>query len=148
MKKSTTNQVAVAQLIKKQLKEVGITIQIIKATDYQYNRYLTNKNYQMILIGINAPISIDINSFVGKENYSNYVNEEINNLLIEIKNTQDENKIKENYQKIADIYSEEVPWIGLYYNKNTVAYSNNLRAELVPNWYNIYYNINDWYRET
>ena len=148
VKNSNANQVAVAELIKKQLKEVGITIQIIKASDYQYNRYLTNKNYQMILIGVNAPISIDIDSFVGKENYSNYVNEEISNLLIEIKNIQDENKIKEKKKKIADIYFEEAPWIGLYYNKNTVAYSNNLRAELTPNWYNIYYNINDWYRET
>lgn len=148
VKSSNANQVAIAELIKKQLKEAGITIQVVKATDYQYKQYLTKKNYQMILIGVNTPISMDIDSFIGKENYANYVNEEITNLLKEIKDTQDENKIKENYQKIANIYLDEVPWIGLYYNKNIIAYNNKLRAELTPNWYNIYYHINEWYRET
>ena len=147
VKSSNTNQVAVADVIRRQLSEAGIQVQIINATDGQYNDYLANKNYDMILIGINAPISININSFIGKENYSNYINDEISNLMREAKDTQDINKRKENFNKIAQIYLEDSPWVGLYYNKNVIAYSNNLRAEMTPNWYNIYYNINEWYRE-
>ena len=92
-------------------------------------------------------MNIDIDSFIGKANYSNYINDEIANLIIEAKDTQDINKRKENISIIANKYLDDAPWIGLYYNRNIVAYSNKLRAELTPNWYSIYYNINEWYRE-
>ena len=45
----------------------------------------------------------------------------------------------------ANIYLEEVPYISLYYNRNLVAYNKNLVAEITPNWYNIFYNIENWY---
>ena len=147
VKNSNWNQVAIAEAIKKQLSDIGIAIQIIKASDEQYYQYLQNKNYQMILIGINAPITINIESFIGKENFSNYINDEIVNLTAEVKNTQDLNRKKEIFNRMAEIYLDDSPWVALYYNKNTIAFSNKLRAELSPNWYNIYYNINEWYRE-
>ena len=147
VKNSNERQVAVAEVLKRQLNELGIAVQIIRATDNQYYQYLENKNYQMILIGINAPINININSFTGNQNFSNYINEEIDGLIKEAINTQNINKQKENINKVAEIYLEDSPWIGLYYNKNIIAYSNKLMAEMTPNWYNIYYNINEWYRQ-
>ena len=45
------SRVAVAGEIQKQLAEVGIIVNVINASDSQYNRYLSEKNYDMILTG-------------------------------------------------------------------------------------------------
>ena len=87
VRNSNSGQVSAAEVIKKQLAEAGIAIQIIKANDDQYSKYLTNKNYDMILVGINAPITIDVDSFIGRNNYSNYINDEITNLIKEAKDS-------------------------------------------------------------
>ena len=46
-----------------------------------------------------------------------------------------------------EIYLEDIPYIGLYRNKEILAYSNNFRGDVSPNNYNIYYNFSTWYRE-
>ena len=46
-----------------------------------------------------------------------------------------------------EIYNDEVPYISLYYNTNAFIYTNNLKGNINPNSYNIFYGIEDWYRE-
>lgn len=46
---SNENRVRVAEIIKKNLEEIGIPVTIIKSTDATYQNYLNNKNYDMIL---------------------------------------------------------------------------------------------------
>ena len=43
------NRVKVAEIIKKNLEEIGIPVTVIKSTDGIYENYLKNKNYDMIL---------------------------------------------------------------------------------------------------
>ena len=53
VKASDTNKVAVAQNIKTQLENQGFRINLIKANENQYQSYLTNKKYDMILCSKN-----------------------------------------------------------------------------------------------
>ena len=58
----------------------------------------------------------------------------------------EENQLKEIYQKIYNLYKEDVPFIGLYRNKNITITSQNLIGVIEPNNYTTFYNLENWYR--
>ena len=100
----------------------------------------------MLLCSMNLSYSPNLETFLGNNNLANYSNEELKNILEEVKNTNDENILKEKYKRIAQIYKEEVPYIDLYNNKFTVCCHSNLKGDVTPNWYNVFYNISGWYK--
>ena len=146
VKSSDISRVSVAENIKQQLENQGIRINLIKASDVQYQNYLANKNYDMILCSINLSISPDLSTFFGENNLSNYTNEEVTNIMNEIKNLKDEEKLKQDYKRLGEIYKTEMPYLSLYNNKYTVAYNQTLAGILEPNWFYQFYNIKDWHK--
>ena len=146
VKASDQSRVLVAQNIQSQLAAQGITINIVQLPDDQYYNAINTKNYDMILCSINLSQSPNLTTFLGPNNMANYVNEETTNILNEVKNTTDEETLKQRYKRLAEIYKDDVPYISLYNNKFTVAYSTSLIGDVTPNWYNIFYNITNWYK--
>lgn len=144
---SKAERVKVAENIKSQLANIGIVINIKKVNDWQYNNYLENKNYDLILTGTNLSINPNLNTYFGTNNLSNYTNEEVKKLLDETKNITDKTLMKEKFSQIQKITNNDVAYIPLYINKNVLLYSLDLVGEVSPNWYNIFYNIENWYRQ-
>ncbi len=140
-------RVAAAEIIKDELSSKGINITIRKVSDSEYYNCLANRNYDMILMGTSIGLSPNINTYMGNGNYSLYYNEEINSIFNEVKNTKNSDIIKEKYQRIYQIYMEEMPFVSLYFNRTTLCYSPNLMGDITPNCYNIFYNIENWYRQ-
>ena len=141
-----TNRVAVAENIKAQLAQIGINVTINKVSTSQYNNILQNKNYQMILTGVYNSYSPDVETFLGQNNLQNYKNDELNTILSDVKNIKEENLLKEKYNKIVEIYNNELPFLSLYRSKSTVIRSQKLAGELTPNNYFSYYNFYTWSR--
>lgn len=146
VKASDSTRVAVAQNIKQQLENQGIRINIVQATDEQYTNSLNSKNYDILLCSINLSLSPDLTTFFGDNNLANYNNDEVKTIMNEVKNTTDENTLKQRYQRLAEIYKSDVPYLSLYNNKFTVAYSTGLVGDVNPTWYNIFNNISGWYK--
>ena len=90
--------------------------------------------------------SPNLDTFFGDGNLSNYSNEEVTNIMNEVKNTTDENILKEKYQRLIEIYKTDIPYISLYNNKYTVAYSSELVGDITPNWFCQFYGIEGWYK--
>lgn len=143
---SNEKRVLAAESIKSQLGQIGIKVTINKISDSQYQKALKNKSYDIILTGVTNSYSPDLTTFFGIDNLQNYTNDEVINILNEIKSISDINLLKEKYNRILDIYNEEVPFVCLYRNKQTVVKSQNLAGELKPNNYFSYYGISNWYR--
>ncbi len=146
VKATDTSRVSVAENIKAQLENQGIRVNLIKASNEQYSNYLKNKNYDMILCSINLSISPDLSTFFNTGNLANYSNEEVINIMNEVKNSNDEEKIMQNYKRLNEIYITEMPYMSLYNNKYTVAYNANLAGTVEPNWFYQFYNIKDWHK--
>lgn len=144
---NNATRVAVAESIKSNLDAIGIKLNLIKVSDNQYSNYLENKNYELLLTGNNLPLAPDVSTYFGANNLLNYQNEEASIILNDMPNIFDETLLKEKVKKLADIYKNEVPCISLYTNKNTVIYSQNLMGDITPNCYNIFYHIENWYRQ-
>lgn len=144
---ANTARASVAENIKEQLAQVGINITIKKANDWQYQNYMNNKNYDILMVGTNIGLGPDVTTYLGDGNFSKYYNEEMTTLLNEIKNISDANLLKEKYQKIYDKYKSDMPFMSLYFNRSTLCYSPNLMGDITPNCYNIFYNMEKWYRQ-
>ena len=140
-------RVEVAENIKEQLKEVGITINIISVNNYKFNNYIKNNNYDMILTGNVVSTSPILETYFGDNNLSNYTNDKLRDLLNDIKKIgNQEDKLKEKYYEIKEIYKDEMPFISLYFNSVFVLSSKKIKGSFNGNWYNIYYNIDNWYK--
>ena len=146
VKASDNTKVKVAENIKAQLATQGIIINIQAYSDEQYKTALNNKTYDMILCSMNLSPSPNITTFFGENNLANYQNEEVTNIMNEVKNTTDENIIKEKYKRLAEIYKTDIPYISLYTNKHTVAYNSALVGTIEPTWFNPYNGIETWYK--
>ena len=57
-----------------------------------------------------------------------------------------EKALKEKYNRLIEIYEDEVPYICLYRNKLKVVYSVKLSGEFNPTSYTAYYNFEKWYK--
>jgi ABC-type transport system substrate-binding protein len=108
---------------------------------------MQNKNYQIALTGTNVSVSPDLTTYFGEGNLANYSNEEVTTILQEVSSTTDEDILKKRYIRLKQIYKTEVPYISLYFNKNIVAYSSNLVGNVRANWFNLFYNIESWYKK-
>jgi len=144
---SNEKRVEVAENIKRSLGSLGINVNVIKANDNAYQNYLENKNYDMILTGKYTSFSPNLYSYFGQGNLSNYYNDSVNQILGEVVNISDEKLLKAKLNKLMEIYIEEMPFVCLYYNRNTLIYSRNLMGDMNPNNYSLFYNIKTWYRQ-
>lgn len=146
VQQNNAQRLAVAENIKAQLEQIGISVTINKLSDAQYENTLTNKNYQMLITGVYNGYSPDVSSFLGTDNLQNYTNETMQTLLKEVESIQEEQLLKQKYQEIVNIYQEEQPFISLYRNKVTVIKDQNLAGEVTPSNFFSYYHFEDWYR--
>src|SRR5699024_3434042 len=111
-----------------------------------YSSAIEKKSYDIMLCSTYLSPSPDLTTYFGENNLANYSNEEVTTIMNEIKNSTDENILKEKYKRLGEIYKTEIPYLSLYTNKYTVAYNTGLVGEITPNWFSMFYNINTWYK--
>ena len=139
-------RVETCKLIKEQLENIGIKVNVIEASKGSYESYLRNKNYDIIYTGNLVSNYPSLNSYFGEDNLSNYNNDFIGEILKDITNIDSKEVFKEKVLNIIDIYNEEVPFISLYFNNIFIISNKDLKGDLSCNWYNLFYNIDNWYK--
>lgn len=144
---SNENRVRIAEAIKTQYENFGIHFNILYLSHENYINAINNKSYDVILTGVTMGFSPSVDLFFGENNFANYYNEEVMNILNETKNTSDRGVLYDKYDRLFNIYLEEAPYIGLYRNTESIIMNQGLVGNIVPNTYNIFYNIEKWYRQ-
>lgn len=140
-------RVAVAENIKTQLSNLGIQITIRYLSPDEYADAINNRNYECILTGLQLGYSPNLNTFFANGNLANYYNDEVNEIMNVVSNTSDDGTLHEKYSRLYDIYLEDVPYIGLYRDTDIIIYNQSLVGNITPNSFNIYHNIEKWYRQ-
>lgn len=133
------NNRRVAEIIKENLKEIGININIINLSKVNYEYNLKNNYYDLILGESTLCLEPNYKEFF------KFGNEEINNILKEIDNIENEKIKEEKIEELRNIVKEENPFIGLYVNTNTLLLNKELKGDFKANWYSIFYNVDTWY---
>lgn len=92
-------------------------------------------------------VSPDLTRYFGDNNLANYENSEISEILKELYNITDEKTLKEKYYRLQNIYEEDVPYVGLYYNRQTLVLGKSLTTLAASNWYNPFCDIGNWHKK-
>lgn len=144
---SNKKRCQVAQNIKEQLEAIGIQASVKEVSDAQYNAYLTNKNYQILLTGVYNSFSPDLTYFYGTNNIANYSNDEVKTIMKDINNITDYKLLLEKYKSLIEITKEDSAYISLYRNKNFLLINQKIVGNFEPTNYGIYKNFESWNKE-
>lgn len=145
--KNNETRIAVAELIKEQLEDIGITVTVDKISDERYGKYIEEKDYQILFTGVYNSYSPDLTYYFGTENIENYSSEKMLELIQNASRINDSKQLIEIYQQIYSLYKEDMPFIGLYRDRNTVISSQSLIGDIYPNNYTTLNGIETWYRK-
>lgn len=140
--------IAIAENLRIQWANSGITVTIKKISAANYYNLINNRNgYDAILVNMLTSYSPNLNTYIGSGNLSNYNNDEVNQILSEANNIADNNLLKEKYRRLIEIYNDEKPFLSISRKKNLLVYNTNLTGNLKPTAQNIYTHIDKWYRK-
>ena len=145
VRKKDSYRYTVAKYLRAKFAEQGVIINIIAAQDKDYKKYLNNKKYDMILCETTLPISPNISTYFDDNNLANFSNNEAKEIVYYINNITEERELQEKYQKLYEIYNNEVPYIGIVRNKISVITNSYLTGEINSRWYNLFFDFKDWY---
>ena len=99
----------------------------------------------MILAEMTNAISPDLTSYFGSGNLANFENTEFKEILQALNSITNQEELKSKFQRLYEIYEQEVPFIGIGRNKIYVITSTYLNGEIDSKWYNLFFKFKDWY---
>lgn len=110
----------VANIIKNNLEVLGLKVDITTIEDKE-----TNLNYDMFLVGNILSIKPEIEKYLAFDIQENN---------------------KESYKQVYEQFNNNPNFMGLYFDSITIITSNKMKGKFKGNWYNIFYNIDTWYK--
>lgn len=131
----------IAQELKKQLEKIGLKINIEELPVDVYNYKIEKSDYEIILCEDILPIYPAIKEYLNTDNV------EVKELLEQVAYIKDKDSLKNIYKKILEQYEKENSIICLSLNSVVILHDSNVKGNFKGNWYNIFYNIDTWYKE-
>ncbi|GEN54555.1 ABC transporter substrate-binding protein [Halobacillus faecis] len=131
-------QIDAAQVIKQQLKEVGINVEVVSQEKSVFFEALGSGDFEMTVVGWVGFVDPDeflYNIFHtdGKYNQQNYSNSEVDELLEQGRTEMDQEKRKEIYDQAQAIIAEDAPMVFLYANPHISAIRDRVKGfEVTP----------------
>lgn len=104
---------------------IKTTIKLIDNSYYKNN--LEKINYDIFLTGDTVSIKPEVKEY----------------LVFNIEKKQTE---KDTYSNLYNCFKQTPNFMGLYFDSITVLCSKKIKGNLKGNWYNIFYNIDTWYK--
>ena len=140
IRKDNENHSKIAQELKTQLEKAGIKIDIVELSEKDYNYKMEDNSYEMILCEDILPIFPDINKYLNTDDV------EVRKLLDKAVYVKDIEILKETYKEILEQYKDEKSIKCLSFNSIIILHNSNVKGNFKGNWYNIFYNIDTWYK--
>lgn len=128
----------IARDLKKQFKYLGIELEIEQVYNVEEN--IQKGEYQVAILNREEKLNKDLSI------YFNNDLEEINKLIKESNNIENADVSIKKKQEVLNINNEEVYAISLFNLPIYIIHTTDLQGEVLGNWYNIFYNINEWYK--
>ncbi len=144
-------KVETAEILKAQLKQKGIQIDIIEIAFNELINAVNSGNYDMAIVGMRVPEAPNLRLVYGQEGLSNgsnlakYVNPELEKLFNEFDTARNEEAQKLVFNDIYDIIMKDMPYTVLYFKNAGVLYNKKIRGERQPIFWNELNQLEKWY---
>lgn len=141
-------RVEAAKAIAKQLKEVGIVVNVEPLSQEDYMGRLQAKNFELAFCSFYMDEDPNI-AFMfdqgGSGNFGGVSSAEISSAISTARNAFKEEDVKKAYSELQKQLSERVPQIGLYFRMNSAVCNDLLKDVTGMRQGNVFANINNWY---
>ncbi|HHW47425.1 MAG TPA: peptide ABC transporter substrate-binding protein [Clostridiaceae bacterium] len=149
----------IAQILAKQLEETGIKIEIITVKWDEQLKRVQSGDYEIAIMGCRVSPIPDI-SFLYSEAYlpssplpspeavyniAGYDNYNVNTYIEGIFRENDFESRRIMFGNMKNLILDDVPYIGLFFYKNAMAYSKRIKGEINPYIWNLLNDITRWY---
>ena len=137
-----------AEYIQKDLKAVGIKVEINAKSEKDLKKAVTNRDYDMILSGYYLSDTPNLNFAFkpsGSGNLSGYSSQDALNALYGIDIAVSLDDLKGAVKSLQGIIAGELPQIGLFFEMNTFLFSNKLNVGAISRETRVYSTISTWY---
>jgi len=153
-------RVLVANEVCEQLNSAGIPAQVKEIEWDDLLKRLNTSKFDMAFVGCRVPqipdLSFMYSSFYlpmplsanseAAYNVSGYSNPQVDMGIIDMFKENNADKKKRLYKGIKQQIQEDVPYIGLYFLRDAVVYSKNIKGPQTPDTWNHYSDILHWYK--
>lgn len=150
--------VQVANILKSQWEKIGVSVEIKALNIQDLKPVIKERNYDSLLYGEALGILFDPYPFWHSSqkidpglNLSEYENKDADQLLKDGRETLDDNKKKEKYEKLQDILLEDAPAVFLYNSSYLYLISDKIKGietKKIVDPAKRFSNIEDWYVKT
>lgn len=135
-------KIEVAEKIKNDMAELGIKITVKKASLDSIKNSIEQDKFDLILTSFDIKNETAIQENILKDslkNYSNYSSEKMENLLDKL--SIDDVNYNDNMNAFAQLYKNDLPYIGLYFKTSTMLTNKSVKGNFEPTWSNYFRNI-------
>ena len=144
--KDNPEKMRIAQNIAASFNSFGIETELRSVSFEIYKDAVAEKNYELFLGEVMIDRSMDPGFLTDfNDNYFNYKNEELESVLAGMAKSADGNTVMDGAARYAEIFNDEVPFIPLFFRKESVLYNDNISGISPPTNYQIYRDIDKWY---
>jgi ABC-type transport system substrate-binding protein len=152
LNKESTYRHDVAENIRAQLLQCGITVNIVEAETAEnandYLQRLQSGNFELALCSFYLDDYPDISYLVGtggRQNYGGFSDATLDELLASCNSALDENAMMAAYAAMEQRFIETVPQIGLYFKTNALLYDTAIAISKNIRDLNLYTTLPQWY---
>ena len=139
-----TFRMQIAAVIAENLKSAGIEAVVKPVTFEEYTLAFNEGNYDAMLCSMILGEDNDLSFFAKKDGTIRFDDSEGDKIINDITLTSDEDKKREYYHSLYDFFENKVPLISLYFEKNSLQYSDRIIKGLNPTPYCVFNDISEW----
>lgn len=144
--KDNEEKVRIAKNISESFKSFGIGVSLTEVDFDRYREEVSQMNYELFIGEVLMDESLDPSFLTTSSgNYFGYQNPVLDEILGEMARTSDTSSIMAWATKYGEVFNDEVPFIPLFFRKETVIYNKNIAGIAPPNNCQIYRDIDKWY---
>lgn len=128
------------------LNSFGIETTVTLVSFEDYKQRITDKSYSMFVGEIRLPGNMDCYSLLAaSDNYFSYSSEAMNNMIFRLGSVKNTEEQAAAFSEYADLFLDEMPFIPLFFRKETVYFEKNISGITPPNLFTAYSSPEDWY---
>lgn len=146
---NNNERVRVAQRIADKLSGFGIESAVRAVSFEDYTLRISEKNYMLFVGEVAISKNMDIHSLLSSaDNYFGYSSEKMNSVIYRLGVAATADEQMSAYSEFAKVFSEELPFVPLFFRKEYVYFSKSLSGTTPPTLVTPYENAHNWYIST
>lgn len=139
-------RVKAASVIKKNLTDAGVEIEVVEKPWEEYSQDLKSGNYDMALAGYKLPAAGQLGYVLGTQgggNFMGFSDPGVDTLIAGIESSVTGSEKAEKVSKLQSAYNSKMPYLGLVMKKSSAVVNSRISGAFKPSEYNVYMGIED-----